>query len=375
MVLPFLLLLGMALFSFGALFSTFYAYDAFKSTAIVARVIFLTVFWFWLGTVVLTRREHVTKAMTVWVASAALCGAAGAVQLLAENALPLAGTVQFGRVTGFTGQPNDLGGLSAVAFIPALMLAARRGISPVQRLFSYTCLIFLGGGLILSGSVGGLFAAMAATFVWFAFQRMSPESVLVFAAVGVCVVGGVTVQALRGAPTPLERFDRVTSTSSTVDGAGSLESRVETYRVAAAEIKEHPFVGVGLDLISTTRPFGVMSYGHEVHNIVIGTWYKAGLFGIAGILIALLAILRTGWIAAVSSTSEAEQMVSVALLCSVVAFVAFAMSAPVLYSRYGWISAALLLALRAVQERRSAYVREWPFDEAEEGVRLAPARP
>jgi O-antigen/teichoic acid export membrane protein/O-antigen ligase len=375
MVLPFLLLLGMALFSFGALLSTFYAYDAFKSTAIVARVIFLTVFWFWLGTVVLTRREHVTKAMTVWVASAALCGAAGAVQLLAENAIPLAGTVQFGRVTGFTGHPNDLGGLSAVAFIPALMLAARRGISPVQRLFSYTCLLFLGGGLILSGSVGGLFAALAATFVWFAFQRMSPESVLVFAAVGVCVIGGVTVQALRGAPTPLERFDRVTSTSSTVDGAGTLESRVETYRVAAAEIKEHPFVGVGLDLVSTTRPFGVASYGNEVHNIVVGTWYKAGLFGLAGILIALFAISRVGWIAAVNSKSEAEQRVAVALLCSVVAFVAFAMTAPVLYSRYGWISAALLLALRAVQERRSAYVRKWPFDEAEEGVRLAPARP
>lgn len=374
MLVPFLLLLGMALFSLGGLLSTFYAYEALKSTAIVVRLIFLTVFWFWLGTVVLNSREHVTKALTFWVASAAVCGGAGALQLLGEF-LPLSGTVQFGRATGFTTHPNDLGGLAAVAFVPALMLAARRAISAPQRLFSYLCLLLVGAGLILSGSVGGLFAAAAATFVWFAFQRTSPESIVVFAAVGICVVGGVTVQALRGAPTPLERFDRVTSSSGSFEGTGSLDSRIETYRVAAEEIKEHPFVGVGLDLVSVTKPFGVASYEHEVHNLVIGTWYKAGLLGLAGILIALFAVLRTGWIAILQSRSEAEQMVSVALLCSVVAFVAFAMSAPVLYSRYGWISAALLLAMRAVQERRSGFVRQRSYEERAQGVLLAPARP
>ncbi len=147
----------------------------------------------------------------VWVASAAVCGGAGALQLLGEYVLPLAGNVLYGRVTGFTTHPNDLGGLTAVAFIPALMLAARSGITAPQRLLSYVCLLLVGAGLILSGSVGALFAAAAATFVWFAFQRTSPESIVVFAAVGVCVIGGVTVQALRGAPTPLERFDRVTA--------------------------------------------------------------------------------------------------------------------------------------------------------------------
>jgi O-antigen/teichoic acid export membrane protein/O-antigen ligase len=374
MMVPFLLLLGMALFSLGGLLSTFYAYEALKSTAIVARLIFLTVFWFWLGTVVLNTREHVTKAITVWVASAALCGGAGVLQLLGDSVLPLAGTVQYGRVTGFTVQPNDLGGLTAVAFVPALMLAARRGIPAPQRLFSYLCLLLIGAGMILSGSVGGLLAAAAATFVWFAFQRTSPEAILVFAAVGLCVIGGVTIQALRGAPTPLQRFERVTSSSSTLEGAGSLDSRIATYRVAVAKIKEHPFVGVGLDLVSTTKPFGVVSYQNDVHNLVIGTWYKAGLVGLAGILIALFAVLRTGWIAVLQSRTEGEQTLSVALLCSVVAFITFAMSAPVLYSRYGWVSAALLLATRAVQQRRYGFAREASYTEPGREVLLAPVR-
>jgi protein-S-isoprenylcysteine O-methyltransferase Ste14 len=68
-------------------------------------------------------------------------------------------------------------------------------------------------------------------------------------------------------------------------------------------------------------------------------------------------------------------MLSVALLCSVVAFVTFAMSAPVLYARYGWVSAALLLATRAVQERGYGFARESSYEEPRGEVLLAPLRP
>jgi O-antigen/teichoic acid export membrane protein len=374
MMLPFLLLIGMTLFSFGALLSTFHAEEALKSTAVIVRLIFLTVFWFWLGTVVLSCREHVVKATTIWVASTAICSAAAALQLVIGDVLPLTGTLYFGRATGFTAQPNDLGGLTAVALVPALMLAARRRITVPQRLFSFLLLLLVGSGLIVSGSVGALFAAAGAMFVWLAFQRTSLESLLIFAAVGACVVGVVTVQALRGAPTPLERIDRVTS-SNTTEGAGTLNSRIATYRVAAAKIKEHPFVGVGLDLVSVTKPFGVVSYEYEVHNLIIGTWYKTGLFGLAGILIAFLAVLRIGWTAILQSKSEPEQTLAVALLCSVVAFLGFAMSEPVLFSRYGWISAALLLALRGVQMRGMGFVRERAYEEPAGRALLAPVRP
>jgi O-antigen/teichoic acid export membrane protein/O-antigen ligase len=376
MLLPSLLLIGMALFSLGGLLSTFYSLEAFKSTAVIVRLIFLTVFWFWLGTVVLNSREHVMKAATVWVASAAVCGSAAALQVLGGEGLPLTGELAFGRATGFTAQPNDLGGLTAVAFVPALMLAARRRISVPQRVFSYLLLLLVGGGLILSGSVGGLLAAAAATFVWFAFQRTSIESLLVFTALGACVVGVMAVQAVRGAPTPLERIDTVTRSSSESGGAGTLDSRIAIYRVAAASIREHPLVGVGLDLVSVTKPFGVVSYEYEVHNLVIGTWYKAGLLGLVGIMIAFFAVLRTGWIAILQSKAENEQMLAVALVGSVVAFVTFAMSEPVLFSRYGWISAALLLALRGVQVRGlSVSSVADPAKNRRKSVVLAPLRP
>lgn len=416
MTLPFLLLLGMALFSFGGLLSTFHSYAPLDSSSVVARLILLTVFWFWLGTVVLKRREHVVTASAFWVASAAICGCAAALQVVVGDGVPWTGTVAFGRATGFTTHPNELGGLTAIAFVPALMLAARRGIPVPRRLLSYLGLLFVAIGLIVSGSIGAFLAAAAATFVWFAFQRSSVRSILVFAALCLCVIGVTAVQAVRGSPTPLERLDTVRSSSTggggagsiearrqilldlmTVEamrgsptpperfdavessstgggGAGSLESRLEVYRVAAAEIKEHPFVGVGLDLVSVTRPFGIVSYEFDVHNLIVGTWYKAGLFGLAGILIAFFALFRAGWIAILHSRSEGERTVTVALLSAVVAFVVFAMSEPVLFARYGWVSGALLLAVRAVQ-RETQIVRVSADERHRHEVSLAPAQP
>ncbi len=109
-----------------------------------------------------------------------------------------------------------------------------------------------------------------------------------------------------------------------------------------------------------TRPFGVEAYEYDIHNLVIGLWYKTGLVGLVGMLIALLAIARSGWTAISESISYSERTVAVALGSSVVAFVAFAMTAPILFTRLGWISAALVLALRGIQQERSASARAAP---------------
>ena len=356
--IPALLLLGICIFSLGGIVSTFEAYEPIKSGAVVVRLIFLTVFWFWLGILLLNRRERVQRATTLWVLSAGITGAAALLQLAAGDVIPNTDVV-FGRSTGFTGHPNDLGGITAVALVPALMLATRWNLSPLRRMGAFAVVLMIGGGLIASGSVGALLAAGAATFVWLALERMSFHSWLLFAGAALCVVAVVSVQHSRGAPTPLDRVNRVTTPSGAATaeaGSGSVESRVSIYRVAASRIAEDPFVGVGLDLVSITKPFGIESYEYDVHNLVIGTWYKAGLFGLAGILIVLFAVFRTGLLALVASGSADEHREAAALMCAVVAFVVFSMSEPIIYSRFGWIAPALLLALRAVQEREGQQV-------------------
>jgi hypothetical protein len=60
---------------------------------------------------------------------------------------------------------------------------------------------------------------------------------------------------------------------------------------------------------------------------------------------------RTGWLVLCAARVSDDKLTAVALLSAFAAFVAFAMSAPILYTRYGWISAALFIALRGVQLR------------------------
>ena len=109
-----------------------------------------------------------------------------------------------------------------------------------------------------------------------------------------------------------------------------------------------------------TRPFGVEArialapYEYDVHNLILGIWYKTGVLGLAGLLLALLAILRSGWTAILESRSASESRVAIVLLSSFVAFVVFTMTAPVLFTRFGWMPAALVLALRSVQQEREA---------------------
>jgi O-antigen ligase len=237
------------------------------------------------------------------------------------------------------------------------MLASRGRASAAARAGSYLALLLVAAGLILSGSIGALVAAAVALVVWLAFQRASVHSVLALATLATCLVALIALQSVREAPNPLDRIESVTTSTSLPGGGtklGSAEQRIATYRVAIARIEEDPFVGVGLDLKSVTLPFGVESYEYDIHNFVVGLWYKTGLVGLAGMLMALFAILRSGWTAILRSTSTSESRVAVTLMSSFVGFVAFAMTAPVLVSRFGWIAAALILALRGVQLEREA---------------------
>ena len=247
-----------------------------------------------------------------------------------------------------------MGGITAIAFIPALTLATRAGLSGAQRLGALLVLALITGGLIASGSIGALLAVGAATFIWFALQRPSFAAWVVFAGIATAVVGFTTVQELRGAPTPIDRLNRVTSPTATAPpGSGSLDSRISIYRVAVSRITDDPFVGVGLDLVSTTKPFSIISYEYDVHNLVNGHLVQGGSFRPsrdAGHAVGDLPRGLGGTNPITLQEDEYREMAG--LMSAVVAFVVFSMSEPILFARYGWVPCALIVAFRAVQERR-----------------------
>ena len=148
---------------------------------------------------------------------------------------------------------------------------------------------------------------------------------------------------------PFERLDRVTSPELAASGrGGTVFTRVDGYRDAWGHIRRNPLIGVGLDEASSQRVLGPKT----VHNFLINPWFSAGILGLIGIVMVIVSVTTTG-IAAVRLSPASGRSLSTALLASLLVFIVFAAGEPIIFVRYGWFAAALLIALRSQQSRES----------------------
>lgn len=344
-LVPSMITLGVVLFAAGGLVSTTNAVDAEASLLVVIRMLYLTLVWFWLGTVVLQTRAHVRNALVAWVCSAALSSGGAVAQFFYGDVIP-GGSLAWGRMTGFTPTFNHLGGLAATAFVPALMLAVDSRRSSL-RLVGAAATALIGAGLLLSGSVGGLLAASAATVFWLAVRGLSLQVVVGLGAVVGSAFVLMSATGVTNAPSPVERISRVTSAEEAAAGTGgTFYTRLDGYGKAWSRIHEQPFVGVGLDDASSAKELGDPDVAHNIHSILINPWFSAGVFGLVGMLLLLYGAFACG-LTTLRLTSAQDRSLVAALLAGLLAFAIFAMGEPILFVRYGWFPTALLIAVRA----------------------------
>jgi O-antigen ligase len=309
---------------------------------VVIRVIYLAV-WFWLGTRLLTEPRHLRTAIVLWVVSAAASGAGAVIQTVVGPVIP--GAInEYGRVSGFTQHYNDLGGLTGIALVPTLVaMHPHAGFDAVQRRIATICLAFIAAGLVLATSLSGILAAVLGGLVWTVSTRSYGRALLAV----VLTVGATSLVAASGINpeyrSPLERLTTSTSTTSE-NGSDTFWTRVETYEAAWSEIRAHPLRGVGLLPEDTPT-----STGLGVHNLLLKPLYEAGLIGAIGMLAVYIATGLAAWRACVRAREESERLIAIALSCSFVGFIAWGMSQPVLFKRFGWIGGCLLFAVHARQ--------------------------
>jgi O-antigen ligase len=338
--MPWLIILGVALFVVSGMLSSVGALEPLQSAARVARFGYLTLAWFWVGTAVLTSWRDVRIATGCWVTSIAVDGLAAVLQARGV-AVPFLGPIMWGRMTGLMEHVNDLGGAAGVALVPAFVLAltARR-----LRGIAYWCLALAGviAALLLSGSVSGMAAGAVAVLVWLVLASRGVRPVVLVATALVVAVGVVQLQTGLGLPTPLQRLLTATGRS---DGGqlSTISTRVEGYDNAWAALGDGGWTGAGLDTES-----GYIGPGVEVHDVFLKAWYEAGWFALIGMLLVVAGALGYGLAAARRAPLGRPRLISLAAFSAVVAFVALAMSAPILHQRYGWVSVALAVACMAV---------------------------
>lgn len=337
---PWVIILGVALFVASGLMSSVDALQPLQSVARVVRFGYLTLVWFWLGTLALTTWREVRIGMGCWVTSVALDGVAAVLQARGIQ-VPFLGPVMWGRMTGLTGHVNDLGGAAGVALAPAIAMAftARRLGGLI-----YWCLA-LGGvvaALVLSGSVGGMAAGAGAVVVWVVVSSHGVRPVILVAAAVVVALGVIQLQSGLGLPTPVERVSAATGQSYGGEYS-TIATRIQGYDRAWVSLGGGGWIGVGLDDESANLGQGV-----EIHNVFLKAWYEAGWLAGVGMLLVVLGALGYALVAARRSRPGRRRLIAVAVLSAVAAFTAFSMSAPVLHQRYGWVAVALAVTCVAL---------------------------
>lgn len=358
--LPVLIVLGGLLFAIGTLISSLQATFPVQSVEVGFRFVLIVLVWFWLGATLLRTTAQVKTTVRLWTVSAAITGAGAVAQLIWGDVIP--GTSpNWGRMTGFTPHMNELGGITALALVPALWLVVQANASLLNRVASLVVVGFITVGLFLSGSVGGFLVAAVAVAFWLALGAIRLRTIVIVAGIAAIVaVAGIDLGIVEQAASvsPLERLERVT----TVDGEeGTLQARLETYIAAWDSISRSPLVGVGLDDESSRTDViglefltdGTVIYNqHQVHNYLLGVWYGAGLLAALGALAILVAMVRAGIMALRGARSPAERALTAALLASYVGFLVLTLGTVTLYQRWEWFGSVLLLAVWTQQTRR-----------------------
>jgi O-antigen ligase len=361
------LIAGVAVFSAGGTISSLGAQSPASSGIEVLHGIYVMLLWGWSAAMVLRTRAQVLRAVTLWTASATISGIGALLQV--TGLVDLTGPLEGNRATGFTEHPNDLGGASGIALVPALLMATRGGPSPPLAIaLRWTVVGLIATGLVLSGSVAGMAAGLAACLFW-----LSSPTVRVGTRAGViaALAAALAIATLvggSGVTSPAERIDQVTSPVGTETSAGSGSERVAIVQTAWPRIKEDPIVGTGLDssdtvvsIISggTTRPY-------QAHGAPLAAWYEAGILGLLGVLMVFGALAATGWRALKLAGTRDDALIGWGLLSALVAFVVHQMTTPFVFQQYGWLSGAMLVAFWALRYReRDAGAVETPVSSGE----------
>jgi O-antigen ligase len=360
---PKALILGVGIFAVGGLISSLGAVSPAGSVSNTLQGVYVMLLWPLVGATVLRTRSQLTTALSLWTISAGIDGFAAITQVAGIHAI--AGPLEGNRATGLTDHPNDLGGVCAVALVPALMLATSRlpwhraRAGSTMRAPRWVILGLIAAGLVLSASIAAMLGGLVAILAWLISPAVrAPGRLAVIAALALALIAltlaGSTVTS------PTERLQQVTSTSGTQETSGSGGIRIKTVRRALPRIASDPVVGTGLDSAGGT--VNIISQGttspQMVHGAPVAVWYEAGILGFIGFAVVIGTLFGAAW-QSLTAGDQSDLLIGVAISAALIAFVIYACTSPFVFQQYGWFAGVMLIAWNA---RRDAL--------AEVGIRV-----
>jgi len=309
---------------------------------VLVRFLYLWSVWQWQARFLLDR-AGLNRALNYFLVGS-MISVLVAIAQFRYGAAPFGSGAVYGRAPGLTQHVNDQGGMLAVALaLSSSRLIYRR---PGRLVIDLLTVSMCGVGLVLSGSVTGMLAALAGIAALLV-RNASPRTILYgMAVVIMSYVAGTLLQSYSPGGhgvSPLERLSLTTGAQG--NDQNTLASRLESDRVGLDWISASPYFGRGLD-----PAVGLTDRKLPVHNFVLLIWAEGGLLLLAA---AVIVVAKAGRIAI--SCGPALDPLREGLGASLVASLTYAMTAPVSYQRYFWLPVILLLAYEEQLVHRSPH--------------------
>jgi O-antigen ligase len=358
-------MLGSIVLLTAGVLSSFHSWNPDESLAVVARLGYVTLLWFWMLRAVTPTRRALNVLLSGWRAGVMLIAV---VTILAE-----AGVLKIGidnpeeRQTAFSTHPNNLAGYLLVGLPLLIMCLPRRPHHTRQRqsLVRLVCVGMVMYAITTTGSMTGFLAAVLAVVVTITTtllippvdserRRVHPVAVMAGALV---VALGVGLLATSDLPV-VERFQRLEEGDSGVTTSANHRGRLNA--AVLDRFDDWLIVGVGLDHASVYAS-GItndVTVTGSVHNMYLKVLFEAGLPALIGLMIILGATVRAALMLVVNTRDTELYPVAVAALASTIASCTFAFFGPILFERYFWLPVSIVWCLWALRREEIRRARE-----------------
>lgn len=365
------ILLGTLVIVVAGTTSSFQSYEPFKSVAMVIRIVWITLVWFWVLRSVCPNRDTLASLLrglraTVLVSCAgAIAGYLGLVHLTRTN--------NEDREAAFFNHPNELGGLLAMA-VPLVLLGVlsrrRDGSDTAVRRLALLGVVV--GSLGTSGSMtaflscaGGVATVVLLNLLTRRRAQRRSRTPLPYMLGALVLLGGIAWLSTTELPV-VERFTELEEGGTQV--SNSVNSREDLNAYVLNNLDDSLVTGVGLD--SNTSDIGDLegAGASRVHNMYLKLLYEAGVPSLIGLFIIVATTARQGWLLAVNTREDDLHPVVVGLFGSLVAMTIFAMFQPLFAQRYYWLPIGLIGVIWALRRQE---LRERDSLNAEAIARLA----
>jgi O-antigen ligase len=259
------------------------------------------------------------------------------------------------RVRGFYGSPNNLA-LYLGRILPLTIAMAAWGARGRRRWVYGLAAVVISAALFLTYSRGAWLVGVPASLLFLAAmrgRRAFAVALVVFILLAVVVVGVV------GA-------GRLTSLLDT--GEGTTFFRLQLWQSSWAMIREHPFLGVGLDnFLYHYRTYYVLPTAWEEfnlshpHNLVLDFWLRLGLPGLLVLFWLLFAFFRRAGQVYRKLPAGGEKLLALGLMAGMVNFVAHGLVDNAFFLvDLAFVFMLMLAAIQALGDEGSANSTQWP---------------